>query len=87
MLDSKAYACVNDKFPRVAAAIKLFWGNPELVKYIDGLLLDTHRGGTRQGFPVDVVISLNELLDRHHAEFPKLAPSGMGIWVANNKVL
>ncbi len=87
MIDSDAYVCVNDRFPHVAAAIKLFWGHPEFSPYIERLLLDTSRGGKRRGFPLNVVNALTALMDRHNIEFPHLAPSGQGIWVANNKVL
>lgn len=86
MLDSSAYACVNDKFPRIAAELKLFWGQPEFVSHIEALIVDTKRGGTRKGFPFDVVNALTELLDLHNAEFPNLSSSSRGIWVSNNKI-
>ena len=86
MLDSKAYACVNEHYPRIADAIKLFWGHRELVTYIDGLLMDS-RPGARQGFPLELVESLTNLLHRQHADFPQLASEGGGIWITNNKVL
>lgn len=85
MRDSTAYACVNKHFPRIASAISLYWGQRDLVTYIDGLLMDT-RPGTRRGFPLEVVTSLTDLLEKHHADFPEFAPSGNGIWVANNKI-
>jgi hypothetical protein len=83
---SKAYAFVQEQFPHIAERLKLFWGYPELVTYVHNLLLDT-RTGVRKGFSLDVVTALNNLLERHHVEFPALAPSGQGIWVANNKVI
>ena len=86
MLSSDAYACISQNFPRIAGAIKLFWGQPEFVPYLDQLLLDT-RPGARKGFSIDVVTSLTNLLARHHADFPQYAPPALGIWVANNKVL
>ena len=41
----------------------------------------------RKGFSIEIVTSLTNLLERHHADFPQYAPAAHGIWVANNKVL
>ena len=82
--DSKPYSYVNDHFPRIGAAAKLYWGEPEFVPYVENLLLDT-RNQTRKGFPADMVAALHSLLAHHHVEFPDLAPPGESVWVANNK--
>lgn len=85
MLSSNAYACISQSHPRIAAAIQLFWGHPEFVPYIDGLLVDS-RSDVRQGFTREVLTSLTNLLERHHVDFPRYTPAS-GIWVANHKVL
>lgn len=85
VLNSKAYACVNNQFPRIGAAIKLFWGQPEFAPYVEKLLTD-NRTESRKGFPVDVAIALDNLLSRHNTDFPALAPSGDAVWLANQKI-
>ena len=85
VLTSKAYECVNNQFPRIGAAIKLFWGQPEFSPYVEKLLMD-NRGESRKGFPGDVVIALHDLLSRHHADFPDLVQAGDALWIANQKV-
>ena len=67
---------ISDRFPRVAKAIRVFWGYKELRPYINSLLADAR--GDRQGFPPDVVIYLMNLLDEHDKEFPEFKPSEEG---------
>jgi hypothetical protein len=85
MQGSKPFTCVNNQYPRIGSALTLFWGERELVPYVEKLLLDT-RNQSRQGFPSDIVAALHSLLAMHHVAFPGLEPPGENVWVANNKV-
>ena len=85
VLDSKAYECVNNHFPRIGAAIKLFWGQPEFAPYVEQLLTD-NRSESRKGFSGDVVIALTNIVTRHNADFPALAITGDAVWLANQKI-
>ena len=85
VLNSDAYECVNNHFPRIGAAIKLFWGQPEFDPYVEKLLMDNRSEG-RKGFPLDVVVALDNLLTRHHADFPDLVRRGDAVWMANLKI-
>ena len=85
VLNSKAYECVNNQFPRIGAAIKLFWGQPEFAPYVEKLLMD-NRNESRNGFPGDVAIALHNMLTRHHADFPELTQTGDAVWMANQKI-
>ena len=75
VLNSKAYERVNNDFPRIGAAIKLFWGQPEFGPYVEKLLTDNRSEG-RKGFAGDVVIALHNMLTRHNADFLELAQTG-----------
>ena len=85
VLNSNAYECVNNHFPRIGAAIKLFWGEPEFDPYVEKLLMDNRSEG-RKGFAADVAIALGHLLARHHADFPDLVRTGDAVWMANQKI-
>ncbi|HXC38250.1 MAG TPA: hypothetical protein VN667_04835 [Burkholderiales bacterium] len=53
--------------PRIAKAIELMWGNPELETYFDKLIVDD-RGG-RAGFPRPVMDALLKLYNDHTKRF------------------
>lgn len=67
------FKIVNAAFPHVGKNIRLLWGHPELVTYIDKLLADT-RNGQRRGFPDDVHDSMLRLLEQHDRAFPQREP-------------
>lgn len=86
MIDSRAFAHVSDAFPRIASTLQLYWGEPEFVPYVEGLLKDT-RDGERKGFQGDMIVALQNLLERHNLEFPQFSPSQrMSLWHSNLKV-
>lgn len=87
MNDSKALTLIAHLHPRIAAALQLYWGEPEFVPYVESLLNDT-RNGERKGFQGDVVIALQNLLERHNLDYPRFSPSArMSLWQANMKIL
>lgn len=66
-------AIVNASFPRIAEAIKLLWGTPELHNYMTKLIVDDRHyetGTSRQGFPKDVMASLLAIFNKHSAGAP-----------------
>ena len=86
MVDSKAFAYISNAYPRIAAALKLYWGEPEFVPYVEKLLNDT-RDGERKGFQPDMLIALHNLLERHNLDYPQFSPSArMSLWQANMKI-
>lgn len=59
---------VRAQFPRIANAIQLLWGTPELQKYLTDLIMDDvhyETGKSRQGFPQDVMSSLLVIYNKH----------------------
>lgn len=86
MTNSKAFVFIANAHPRIAAALKLYWGEPEFVPYVENLLNDT-RDGERKGFHGDIVIALQNLLERHNLEYPRFSPSArMSLWHTNLKI-
>ncbi len=47
-----AQSAIEEKFPRIAAALSELWGKPEYTPYLRSLVFDER--GNRQGFPPDV---------------------------------
>ena len=68
------FKIVNKAFPHIGKNIRLLWGHPELVTYVEKLMADT-RNGQRRGFPDDVHDSILRLVERHDREFPRRAPA------------
>ena len=63
------FVLLNERFPHIGERIAGLWGSAELALYINELFLDT-RGGTRQGFPVEISQALFRLSFRHDQLFP-----------------
>ena len=77
--DNYHYKVLKHRNPRIAFIIEGDWRNKSLVKYFDDLLF-TDRD--REGFPFDVIVSLQELHDLHKIEMPHLYPAP-GVWDKN----
>lgn len=59
----------ENKFERIADAIELMWGYPELETYFANLSLDDR--GNRAGFPPIVFKAIHKLSFEHHKQFGK----------------
>ena len=70
------YLDVRRRFPHIGKMIKLHWGHASFDKMMFDLMNDT-RGGTRQGFPVEIGAALLRLSSQHTRDFPHLAPTDM----------
>jgi uncharacterized protein len=56
------------RFPRVASAIQLLWGYPEMDTYFAKLVVDDR--GDREGFPPDVMSDIMLLASMHQSLYP-----------------
>jgi hypothetical protein len=65
------FIAINDAFPHIGNRLKLCWGHQEFFSYLHHLLNDT-RGGTRKGFPAEVLLALQSLSDEHDEAYPRL---------------
>lgn len=62
--DDVRFRLINQRYPHIGKRLLELWETEELGDYIDKLLGDT-RGGTRAGFPQDVVAMLEALRIAH----------------------
>ena len=58
-----------DAFPHIVENLKTFWGYEEFYGYVNNLLV-TDRD--RVGFPVNVILELDKVVEVHRALFPDL---------------
>lgn len=72
------YRAINEAFPHIGRKLKLHWGQPDFIHYVEELLHDT-RNGQRRGFPFEVVVALTSIAEEHHALFSHLDPRS-DIW-------
>jgi hypothetical protein len=60
---------LSRQFPRIANQLHLTWNDPASCRaYFEDLLLD--RRGNRKGFPLDVLLELEELQSYHESISP-----------------
>jgi len=65
-------AIIAEHYVRVALGIENFWGQPDCVAYIEGLVLNGYKEGEkRMGFKPDVVTALMNLVELHKEAFGK----------------
>jgi hypothetical protein len=64
-------------FPHVAQRVDLYWGTDRCRQYLQDLLLADREG--RQGFPFNVVLVVQDLIELHDQQFPKFAPRS-SVW-------
>jgi hypothetical protein len=76
------FKVVNDVFPNVGKAIRIFWGHPEFHEYMDSLQQEKS-GKIRAGFPPHILNALVDLACEHDARFPKLLPKQDDIWAVD----
>ena len=67
------FSVIYQAFPHIGNRLQAYWGCQELVSYLRNLIHDT-RGETRQGFPWDVLVALQSLLDEHFQTYPHILP-------------
>ena len=60
---------IRDKFPRVAKAIELMWGTPEMDTYFSRLVVNEQGRADREGFPKDVMAAILKLSADHVRRF------------------
>lgn len=67
--DDPDFILLRSRFPHIAKKLEIVWSDPDFGLVINGLLNDT-RGGTRQGFPVDIASAMFRLLNTHNDMYP-----------------
>lgn len=77
--DGRPESCIEQKFPHIAAKLRVVWPSEACSMYLSDLIVNT-REGTRQGFPQDVLedllllYALNEMLLRAAKSAQRIRP-------------
>ena len=69
---------LHAEFPRIGAAVELFWGHSELPEYITNLISDGR--SNRQGFPDHIMKILLTLQELHDTIYPQYVKKIVDIW-------
>jgi hypothetical protein len=87
MIKDEDIEALKSKFPHVAFKIRTLWGYPQMNDYFNELLSDGTRGGTRQGFPLEIALLLMNLLEKHQKDYPEYLSNDDGVWIKNRKIV
>ena len=82
--DQKAFAFVNDNYPRIGETLAALWGRFIFVRYVEELLND--RGSAGNDFSPEMISALRDLADDHNRDFPGFGYTGANVWSSKNKV-
>ena len=65
---------IDEQYPHIAEKINLFWGESELIEYLDNLTKyePSPDRPDRKGFSFDVINELQIIIDTHHEQFPEI---------------
>ena len=66
-VEQHPFIVIQRDFPRVAEAIEMMWGSPELDNYFEKLIVADR--GDREGFPKPVLAALLSLFRQHTNRF------------------
>jgi len=67
-LSASTSSQIEARFPRIASAITLLWGNPEMDAYFTRIMVDER--GDREGFPPEVMAEILFLANLHTNAYP-----------------
>lgn len=66
-------------YPRIANIIEHLWGSSECMEYISGLLTTSRQ--SREGFSMETITLLSEIMDAHSNTFPSIVdPRKLDVW-------
>ena len=73
------YVQINERFPHIGRHLIQTWGSYAFYMYCGTLFTDT-RGGTRRGFPPEILMALTRLARVHEQNHPRLDARRLDIW-------
>lgn len=69
---------IEKNFPHIFKNLSIFWGSSIFNDYVDTLVSVERK--ERQGFPFEVLMELQKIVDKHEEEYPQFKRQ-RSIWV------
>ena len=76
---TEEFPLINERFPHIGRRFIQTWGSYAFYMYSGGLLTDT-RGGTRRGFPPEILMAITRIVKIHEQTYPRLDARRVDIW-------
>lgn len=76
---TEEFQTINERFPHIGRRLIQTWGSYAFYIYSGTLFTDT-RGGTRRGFPPEILTAITRIVKIHEQAYPRLDPRRVDIW-------
>lgn len=76
---TEEFPIINERFPHIGRRMMLTWGSYAFYIYSHSLFTDT-RGGTRKGFPPEILAAITKIVKIHEERYPRLDARRLDIW-------
>lgn len=76
---TEEFPIINDRFPHIGRKMIQTWGSYGFYIYSGTLFTDT-RGGTRRGFPPEILAAITKIVKVHEERYPRLDIHRVDIW-------
>ncbi len=73
------FPIIDGRFPHIGRRLIQTWGSYAFYIYAGTLFTDT-RGGTRRGFPPEILTAITRIVRVHEERYPRLDPRRVDIW-------
>lgn len=74
---------ILDPYPHLKSRLQLYWGTKKCRDFLKNLLLID---GKRQGFPFEVLMTIDRLIELHDKDYPQFKPK-KDLWDSSNTVM
>jgi hypothetical protein len=76
---TEQFPIINQRFPHIGRRMIQTWGSYAFYMYAGTLFTDT-RGGSRRGFPPEILLAITRIVKVHELAYPRLDPRRVDIW-------
>ena len=73
------FPIIDARFPHIGRRLIQTWGSYAFYMYAGTLFTDT-RGGSRRGFPPEILSAITRIVKVHEERYPRLDPRRVDIW-------
>ena len=76
---TEQFPIINERFPHIGRRLIQTWGSYAFYMYAGTLFTDT-RGGSRRGFPPEIMSAITRIVEVHELTYPRLDYHLVDIW-------